>query len=234
MYVFRLTIVFLIILCSTYGWNEDIKHLEDELSYLYSNKYDIDPEKAFENSSTIKAKFSHILSLKESFNYPFEKLIEQEISIINSNDKLVRIYSYDEYTGGTMHNNTTFVQFKNSKNKVSNAMLDSHASIKEIHEIKIGGNKYYMCFGIAKTGTQSYLNEVLFFTVNDNGIEYCQNCIPNEYKFINSPSNSIIIEYDKAQQMLMFENQSGNSIDYIFGDAEYEKVILKLTDGKFN
>jgi hypothetical protein len=36
------------------------------------------------------------------FNYPFNSLREY-LDVISSNDKSLRIYSWDTYTGGTMH-----------------------------------------------------------------------------------------------------------------------------------
>jgi len=83
-----------------------------------------------------------------TINLPFDSLINAGLTIVNSDDGKLRIYSWDANTGGDQHDISNIFQFKTSTgtDTLSNVPVDPYgtpADIDKIYQFEINGKTYY-------------------------------------------------------------------------------------------
>lgn len=106
-------------------------------------------------------------------NYSFSSLSEY-LDVLTSKDKSLRIYSWDTYTGGTMHIFYAVAQYLGDDKKVYTQPLndtsDSDPGLwySEIYSFNDKGRKYYFCIGNGKYSTMDLGQEVVVYTIKGN------------------------------------------------------------------
>jgi hypothetical protein len=112
----------------------------------------IDP--AFEdntNANDLFAKklYNYIANNPATLGYPFAALIRQHVDIHTSDDSLLRIYSWDTWTGGTAHFFESVFQYQDG-GKIY-AILDTPREegdirpwYNKLYTLKTAGNTYYL------------------------------------------------------------------------------------------
>ena len=103
------TIILLILLVSSCQNEQKISILEKELNILFDAKNN-------ERDEKYKERFDSLLQVclndSNSFTYPFHDLKRNgKFNIIQSPDKKLRVYSYEDF-GGTMKFYISYIQYK--------------------------------------------------------------------------------------------------------------------------
>lgn len=201
----------------------------------YDTRYDsLRPE--------LKLKMEALLSKPESFDHPFDVLGEY-IKIIESPDGRVRMFSWDELTGGTWHDMAVVVQFKTPEDQVVVQWIDSDISEEptgltdaiqyELFELPIGNKKLYMSFGWGTYGSGHHHNDILIFTIDGASLKICEDCLEKEFRLLQAPRAARIeLSYNQQNQQLSFREFKYDD-EIGFFQPTGQTVTLKLSDGKF-
>lgn len=95
----------------------------------------------------------YISTNPESITYPFDSLKKKNIHIINSEDKLLRIYSWNTWKGGTMVDFTNLLQYKSNGKVYAKVIKDTTINgegeytpfYSQIFTLKNKKHTYYLC-----------------------------------------------------------------------------------------
>lgn len=190
----------------------------------------------------LKFQIESILSESSSFEYPFDSL-SNYVTIIKSNDNNFRVFSWDELTGGSWHDMAVIVQYKTSNQGVNIQWIDSDISEEangltdaiqfEVHDIEINKEPHYLCFGWGTYGSGHHHNTILIFSIEDDSLKVCQDCIENNYSVIQAPrSEEINLEYNAMKKVISF-NEFIYDHETGFFYPTGRGLNLKLRNGKF-
>lgn len=159
------------------------------------------------------------------FNYPFNSL-KQYLDVISSKDKSFRIYSWDTYTGGTMHIFYAVAQYLGSNNKVFTQSLNDTAEgdpglwYSAIYTFNNRGKKYYLCIGDGKYSTMDLGQEVTVYTVKANRLVQAP-----IIKTAKGLTNSIHVSYE----LPTVDDPIDHSIEF---DENKNELKIPLVDAK--
>jgi hypothetical protein len=180
----------------------------------------------------------HVLSLKESISYPFDSL-SKHIRIARSEDKKLRIFSWDDLSGGTWHAYTSRVQYVDENGNPKVTRIDTgkegelggytDALIDAVYSIVIADTLRYLAIGYGTHGSGEHFSIALVLTPGKNGAEICTTCfegvpyVVNETKRIYKPR--ITFHQDKKTLSYKgFDENTGKEIS----------VTWKITGEKFS
>lgn len=202
-----------------------------------------DYEDRFENlRPKLKAQIETLLNTPTSFTHPFDSLAQQ-ITILTSKDQNVRVFSWDELTGGTWHDMAVIVQFKTASNTIKTVWIDSDISeeptgiTSEIHykiyDIRINNQPHYITFGWGTYGSGHHHNAILIFSIENDTISVCSDCIDESYRHIQTPrSQRVELKYDEIKKVISFnefilDNEIG------FYKPTGKRISLQLNNNTF-
>jgi len=157
-----------------------------------------------------------------TINYPFTKLVEQKLTIATSADRLFRIYSWDTWTGGTMHFFRNVYQFKAGGKVYSKVIIDSTAEgdpgvwYSNIYLLKNNNKTYYLAVNHAIFSTKdSYqgiqafyitghsLNERIKLIKTKTGIRNSLSFSFNFFSVVDRPERPVkLIVYDSSKKTI--------------------------------
>ncbi|RLD29444.1 MAG: hypothetical protein DRI70_02335 [Bacteroidetes bacterium] len=221
----------------------DLKLVESELISEFQNYRSSAYEIVFDSlRSKLRFQVEKIVSDPRSYEYRFDSL-SNHIKIIRSKDGKVRIFSWDELTGGTWHDMAVIVQFRDN-DKINTQWIDSDISEEPngltdaiqfaIYDIQINEQPHYLCFGWGTYGSGHHHNSILIFSIENNSIKVCSSCIEEEYVVILAPrTEKINLQYDEGNKIISFDEFSYDD-EIGFFKRSGGKVNLKLEKGKFH
>ena len=220
----------------------DLQLVESELISEFQNYRNSDYEIRFDSlRSKLRFQIENILSNPKSYEYRFDSL-SNHIKILKSNDGKVRIFSWDEMTGGTWHDMAVIVQYRNN-NEINIQWIDSDIGEEPngitdaiqfaIYDIQINEQPHYLCFGWGTYGSGLHHNSILIFSIENDSLKVCSNCIEEDYSTILSPrSNKINLQYDETEKVISFNEFIYDSeVEYYMPTGK--RVKLKFKNGKF-
>ena len=191
-----LNFVFLILVLipiHSYSQKQDLLRIENELFITYNKLFS-----AYENNQYDSVEiFNDLLKLKmidglsknpATLKYSFKKLTDDNaFDIVTSEDSLFRIYSWDTWTGGTMHfyNNTFQYTCKGKVITELNELAegDCGSFFSEVFTLKAGSKTYYLAVSNGRFSTKRS------FTI-DRGINYREWKIKLECKVDKDPGRN--------------------------------------------
>lgn len=150
--------------------------------------------------------YSHLFSTKltayiknnpSTIDCKFKSLTDSNTcSIVTSADNSFRIYSWDTWTGGTMHNYKNLFQFK-SEGIVRTLTFDYGEAdmgtyFTDVFSLKANGKIYYLGVGGGSESSKYAYEVIRAYSITDSTID-------NSVKLIKTESglqNSILVEYD--------------------------------------
>lgn len=147
-----------------YAQKTSIKSEKDAVEYLKKIDYWVSNSSYSDTLNSIDSIYDVNKKFIEAFtdylnNYPvslvasFKELKNEGISVANSADKKIRIYSWDTWTGGTMHYFSSIIQYKTSKGTKARIFYDACAEDNEgdsgawydsIYMLKTPSKTYYL------------------------------------------------------------------------------------------
>src|SRR5215210_931190 len=95
---------------------ELVGHL-DNISKFGNYGGGYDETRIYAENKSLKSKLLSYGKRADVFRYPFPKL-KEKMKVVTSKDGNLRIYSWDQETGGTMHDHDSVFQFRGTGGKV--------------------------------------------------------------------------------------------------------------------
>lgn len=239
---------FLLLLVPVVSFSQkaDLKKIELDLlkasNKLFSFYEQYDSDSLHKYSEQLRNKTIELLNNNPpTLKYPFKMLIDSNaFEIVTSEDSLFRIYSWDTWTGGTMHFYEIIYQFSN-KGKVYTEPVnleegDCGAFYSAIYTLKTGGKTYYLAVSNAGFSSKDKAQSIEVFSIEDVQLKQVKliktqsgltDRINIEYDFftvVNRPERPLeLIKYDKTKKII-----------YIAVVHEDGKVTDKFIQYKFN
>jgi hypothetical protein len=224
----------------------------------YWSNYDSKNDKIYQYDSLEKANtdfekmlLKYTASNSKTLSYRFKDLSDDGLTILTSEDGLFRIYSWDTYTGGTMHFFKNVFQYRNSKGTFS-AMPDLNANgnyldpgcfYKQINNVASEGKTYYITQSTVIGSSALTYHTVKIFSIEEYGLNDTakliktktgiRNTLGYEMDFSSSSNKNIIstdinysTEYDPTKKII--------TIPLIEGDGKLTaRKIRYRFDGKY-
>jgi hypothetical protein len=116
----------------------------------YSGNFD---DKVYEENKQFKAKLLSYGRRADVLRYAFPKL-KEKMQVTTSRDGNLRIYSWDQETGGTMHDHDSVFQYRSKSGKV--------LTWADAEEEESGGGFYHEIFQLDTSGGTVYLGVSTF------------------------------------------------------------------------
>ena len=160
--------------------------IEQELVASYDEMIATDPGLRYDS---LAPNFRHAvikaLSQKELFEYPFDSLATR-VKKIRSSDGRLRVFSWDEKTGGTRHDFSAIAQYLNKKDEVVSQSINhfrttgekeyTEAGYFEIHTLEEGKNTQYLLLGWGTFGGGHQHNVVRLLQYKEGRMLDCVQC----------------------------------------------------------
>ncbi len=213
--------------------NHELSFYEDSIKYYFAlittEREDINK---IEYNSRILNNFREMLKDESSFNYPFSSL--KNIGIITSEDKKIRIITWNLPFNDRTHRYFGFIQYKSSKKSYSVFELnDNSESIKKpemtiltnkdwygalyykIITNKYKGVEYYTLLGadLNDLFTKKKIIDILYFDKDESPVfgekVFKNKTIPiSRVIFEFSAQTNMTLTYDEEKQMIIYDHLS--------------------------
>jgi len=253
----RIGYIFLICACclsQAQAQNSNLVKVENELltdfkkiaGWRFSEKEGYYDSVLNANDVFTKKLLTFIKKYPSTIEHPFEKMIEEGLDVATSKDGNFRIYSWDTWTGGTMHVFDNLFQIRD-KNKVYTKYFldeegtDSKSYYDSIYQMKIGNETIYLATDYTIGSTRDKGGSIKLFRITNgqlkdaniiktgtglhNSIHYYYDAVLVDHKqawpscYFNAAEQMILIP-------LIYEDgkPSGKFIKYKFNGKVFQKV----------
>jgi hypothetical protein len=223
--------------------------LDVELKEIFHNRFTLDYSKKDSITKLLELKMTNLLKDSVSFDYPFDSL-STEIKILRSTDNRLKIYSWDELSGGTAHDMSVYAQFKDKSGEVRFQRLDSgdadlsgysESLIYELYTVLINDTTNYLTLGYGTFGGGHYHSIVQIFKIESKKLVKGKDCFVNPLGG-NSMTDLVIVAPRSEKIKLKYYPESQELIynEFVYGGDDSGSyyptgftVTLKLINGKF-
>lgn len=158
-----------------------------------------------------------------TLSYEFDSLRKDNIDIIDSEDKILRIYSWDTWFGGTMYDFGNVFQFRSGNKVYSRIAYDTTSGegeyipfYSEIFTLKANNHTYYLAVFNGIYSTIDASQSIKIFTIENNNLIDSVKLIKTKNGLINSIEVSFdffsvvdrperplrLIKYDKEKKII--------------------------------
>ena len=239
---FLITLLF-VLAGNSYGQENESNFADDYYSSIFETLYSVDTEMAYCIAPIVEERLVYELADTSSFRNLFKKLSEY-ISIETSSDSLVKTYSWDRISGGSWHDNASYIQFKTKSGKIKYKRLDSGIEretgeptdviIYDIHNIRIKDESYYLLLGWGTHGGGLHHSLARVYKIKDEEVVLCDSFFDGDkYLHVGAPRvGKIDLQYNYETKEL-----SHNYYEYDasvgFYDPKENKRIWLLENDKF-
>jgi len=184
-----------------------------------------------------------VLSIQKSIGFPFEKLSEN-INIVSSTDHRLRLFSWDERTGGSWHIMASFAQFINKNEKVFVQQLGSDDEAKDnawtdvifykIYQFEIEEITNYLLFGWGTYGSGNQHELIQVFYIKNKILVKCTDCMYGKDKLVivYPRVDDIELKFDENKKEISY-NDFYYDEDTEISEATGLHKTLKLIDSIF-
>jgi hypothetical protein len=159
----------------------------------YSGKFD---DRVYTENREFRSKLLSYGKRSDVLRYSFPKL-KEKMQVTTSKDGNFRIYSWDEETGGTMHDHDSVFQYKGSTGKVfawadRNDAEDNGGFYHEIFQLDTPGGRVYL-------GVSTFIGSTSYAGASIKVFKIAGDKLETEEKLIRTGSglqNSVSFAYD--------------------------------------
>lgn len=211
--------------------------LEDRLLEMSKEIQDMDT-----NSSDYIVKLNTIIDLfrsellshpNETFNYPFDRLMESSlVSIYKSSDDKVRIYNWDDRTGGSTSNTDGVYQIKTEDSVVTKAepKIAVNGYLKDLYTLE-KNKTYYITKIHSVYSTKDIGRSVSAFELNSNTLSPVK-----LFRTKNNAYYTISVDYDYFKAKEQFQDDAYDVIQVSDNAVNFRVVNPDeaLTDNYLN
>ncbi|MFA6058995.1 MAG: hypothetical protein WC756_12405 [Taibaiella sp.] len=236
----KLTLTFLFTLCFLISRGQTLQEIDKNLSSAFAkidywSDYDSKDDKIDKYDSLEKANmdFEEMLlkytaSNPKTLSYQFKNLSGSGLTILTSEDGLFRIYSWDTYTGGTMHFFKNIFQYFNSKGTF-NTVPDSNENggyqdpgcfYKQINNITSENRTYYVTQSTMIGSSALSYHTIKIFSIDDYGLNDTAKLIKTKTGIRNE------LRYEMDFSTSSNKNTARTDINY---SPEYDPATKTIT-----
>ena len=173
----------------------------------------------------------YIEKFPSTITYPFASLKKSGLDIITSSDGLLRIYAWDTWTGGTMHNFENVLQYKTGVNTA--AIIDTTKnendyvySYDDLYTMKANDRTYYLATYLGVYSTKDSGRGIRIFAVENGKLN-------NDVKLIRTGSGLHSHLYYDYNFFSVVDIPYEKRPTIIF-DKATNTISLPLVDGNHN
>ena len=253
----RLTTILTVLFLTTklFSQTMTVEQLENDLHNTYSKllSYRFGDSIVWDSIETENIIFRNKIVKYTSMNpltltYRFDSLRHDNIDIVSSKDKLFRIYSWDTWLGGTMHNFENVFQYKIDDKVYSKVYLDSteygegYAPFySQIFTLNTNKKTYYLAVYNGIYSTKDASQSIKIFTIENRSLNDSVKLIKTKGGLVNSIDVSFdffsvvdrperplrLIKYDNEQKIIYIP------IVYENGKVTDRFILYKFTGQYF-
>jgi hypothetical protein len=243
--------VFTILICDkAAAQTKDIALQEKKVAKLYSKlasyiQADYDSLSFYSNMFE-KEFTSFIKSNPKTLGYPFQKLIDSNFcGIKTSSDGNFRIYSWDTWTGGTMHIFKQVYQWKD-KGKVFMKMPsyeegDAGSFCSKIFTVDINGKPHYLAVSNGIFSTKDAMQSISVYTIANAKLVDTVKLFKTKTKKLNSIDVefdffSVVDRPERPLELITYDNQKKIIYVPVVGDkgqVTKKNILYQLKGGHF-
>jgi len=197
--IIPLTLFLFCITPNSYGQTNSFDKADKELTSLYSKIFSFyygDPDSLNHYSELFTKRFrAFIKNNPTTLSYKFKSVTDSNVcSIVTSSDGYFRIYSWDTWLGGTMHDFNNTFQFKSGdKVHLMNLNNDEYGScLTDIFTLKANGKTYYLAVSGGSESTKDAYETISVYSISKDTLNSNVRLIKTK----SGLTNSISFEYD--------------------------------------
>lgn len=231
---FRLILFILMsIVCNkTFAQTKQLTVAENRLVKLYSQLFWLgrtDMDDVELRSREFQTAFTDlVIKTPATLDYPFQKLSDSGFCRIEtSEDKKFRIYSWDTWTGGTMHEFRTIYQWSdNGKVDAKPQSLDENdpgSFVSQIYAVNVTGKQYYLAITNAIYSSKDSRQSLQVFTINNGHLVDTVKLFKTKTKTLNR----IDVDFD----FFSVVNRPERPLKLITYDSKQQIVYIPVVDG---
>jgi hypothetical protein len=246
-----------------FSQTKTIQEIEKDLQQSYkrvlSDHFDADTiawNKIETDNKIFKEKiFDYTSNYPATLTYKFDSLRKENIDIVSSEDNFLRIYSWDTWLGGTMHDFENIFQFKSGEKIYSKVNYDT-AKVGEgdyapfysqIFTLKANNKTYYLAVNNGIFSTKDASQSIKAFTIENNSLIDTLKLFKTKTELLNEidvrfnffsvvdrPERPLrLIKYDKDKKIIyipiVLENGkvTDRYILYQFKGQYFEHILTK-------
>lgn len=221
-FVVYLVIVFSLVRCNSQNdkyLTANAKQLDISLKESYDefsvNKYNYDIRNSILRS--FRSQMRTVLSDLSTRHYSFEELAKS-IKVLESKDKKLKLFSWDEYNGGTWHIYNSAYQYTGFDQLITGSLvLDDIDSYKKpffftdinYFELYQPDNDHYLALGYGTHGQGHEFYTMRLLSFVNGEIQDCKACFNGEDRLVLYKSRTVkgVIEYDDQSKTLKYPEQ---------------------------
>jgi hypothetical protein len=157
-----------------------------------------------------------------TINQDFGHLKEEHLDISTSDDGFFRIYSWDTWTGGTMHFFESVLQYRSGNRTVSvldtpKKEGDNRPNYNKLYSFKTNGKTYYLATCLAIGSTRDLGEGIQIFAIENGKLNYAVKLIKTK----TGLHSEVSCEY--------YSNSEGS--DNIYFDVNSKAIKIPLITG---
>lgn len=191
------------------GIDSALSCLYDSLAYHFANELYLD-----RFDSALQKYLDDTLTYKNTFME-----LKQRISILKAPDNAFRIYSYDDCMGGTMRSYKSYIQYRDSSERIRHNSLGSeYQYFYDVKPVEIKGKGYYLLFSSLRYSGSGLARNIQIGSFENGMMKYHNEFFPKEYR---DSTNMITIDnivhfdlrYDSASKAILFKEIEDDTLN---------------------
>lgn len=235
-----------------------LKEIDNNLSEAYSKifpfYYHNQDSLEFYSSLFSSKIIYNIKKYPSTLNYSFQTL-NKNCEIVTSKNGLFRIYSWDTWLGGTMHDFKNIVQYKSGDKVYTQIFNDTTTNgegdyipyYSEIYSLFVNNKTYYLAIGNGIYSSKDISQSIKVFTIENNSLNDTVKLIKTKSGIVNSINVFFdffsvvgheerpirLIKYDSKKKIIFIPivledgKLTDNFILYQFARLYFEKILTK-------
>jgi hypothetical protein len=220
------------------------KAIEIDLLRLFKKIDSNSPEIDKANDDFAKKLKYYTEKYPATLDQPFESLKKEHLDISTSTDGLFRIYSWDTWTGGTMHYFESLFQYKARRETktlldLSKAVVDDRPNYHNLYTFTAAGKSYYLAVWRGIGSTKDASAGITCFTIENNELKRSKilktsSGLHDELAYWYNFFSVVDIDFEKRPD-ISFDNQSKTIYLPLIdkkGSVTNRKIAYKFT-GKY-
>src|SRR5688572_776482 len=169
--------------------------------------------------------------------------LSTEMRIVQSEDKLLRIFSWDELSGGTWHDMAAFAQYKTSSGAIGSKQLDSDREmelsqysdiiISKIHMVKMRDKIFYLTIGWGTHGAGHHHMMAQIFSIEGNKLVKCVDCFDSgrDLIVVSGRAYDPDLKYDPVSKTISYNEFKEDEGNWMMPTGK--TIMLKIVNGIF-
>ena len=234
-----------------YTQKTELATQENKFAQLYSQVFE-SLRGDCETTKSLSDKFSDefinfIKSTPSTITFAFKKLTDSnEVFIRTSNDGNLRIYSWDTWTGGTMHEYNTIYQWRAngkvfSKIQKFEKQGDPGSFISQLHTVEANNQRYYLAVTNATYSNKDARQSITAYSINNGKLVDSAKLFKTKTQRLNRIDVdfdffSVVDRPERPMELITYDNKRKTIYIPVVGDkgqVTNKNLLYHLKGGTF-